>query len=174
MKIRPSIFLTADTHFGHQRIEDWCERKKSHNEDMVRKWNSVIKKQDVVLHLGDLTMTNKETTIGWTKRLKGRKYLIRGNHDGNSVSWYADCGFTVIPPSLYFIMDKYENKTYVCFTHEPIVPLPKGWFNIHGHLHGDDHRGIETSDSHFDVGVDSMGYKPIPLYDLLAQIKKKM
>jgi len=174
MKIRPSIYLVSDTHFGHQKIEDWSKRKASHNEDIVKAWNSVIKKHDVVLHLGDLSMTNKETTSGWTKRLRGRKYLILGNHDNHSVSWYADCGFTVIPPALYFVKDKYENRKYICFTHEPIKPLPEGWFNIHGHLHGDNHRGIKTTGKHFDVGVDAIGYQPVPLYSLLASIKKKI
>lgn len=171
MKIRPSIFLISDTHFGHQKMIDLGYRKESHNEDIIRNWNSVVSKKDVVLLLGDLTMVNKEETMKFTKRLNGRKYLILGNHDDNSSKWYKDCGFEVIPPAMYFSHTKYDEAVKVMFTHEPVLPLPVDWINIHGHLHGDNHRNIGTSSSHYDVSYDRI-HIPKPLYEILALFKK--
>lgn len=168
MKIRPNIFLTSDSHFGHQKMVEWGHRKETHNEDMVEAWNLVVGKDDVVLHLGDLTMCNKEQTQKWTLRLNGEKYLILGNHDDNSDKWYQDCGFTVIPDAHYDRHDRSGNLEHFLLTHEPIVPLPIGWYNIHGHLHGDKHRNIATSNYHFDVGVDAIGFKPKPLFEIMA------
>lgn len=172
MRIRPDIFLTSDTHFGHQKMVEWGHRKESHNEDIVKAWNSAVGRDDTVLHLGDLSMANKESTLKWTLKLQGKKYLILGNHDGHSESWYKDCGFTILPNAYYKTHDKYGTDLRVLFTHEPVIPLPEKWFNIHGHLHGDSHRGIETTDHHFDVGVDPLGFKPMRLYQLLDIFKK--
>lgn len=173
MNIRPNIWLTADTHFGHSKMfEEWDHREPTFNEDLVTNWNNLIHKHDVVLHLGDLTMTNKDATQKWTLQLKGEKYLIRGNHDGNSDTWYRDCGFEVIPNAHKNFYDKHGREYHVLFTHEPVMKLPDFWFNIHGHLHGNNHRNIKSTNNHVDVGVDPMGMKPVQLMTLLDLFKK--
>lgn len=173
MKITPNIFLTADTHFGHSKIWDtWGHRKEGFEEEVIENWNVVVGKHDVLLHLGDLTLTNKEKTIGWTSQLRGRKYLIRGNHDSGSDTWYRDCGFEVIPNAYQRFGQKDGSYIHVLFTHEPVLGLLKGWFNIHGHLHGDKHRGIDTTPSHYDVGMDACGLKPVKLSEILADFKE--
>lgn len=174
MNIRPSIFLTADTHFGHEKqVNLWGKRPPQFEELIIEKWNSVVHKHDIVLHLGDLTMTNKEQTIKWTHQLNGEKYLIRGNHDEASDSWYRDCGFEVIPGAFQIFKDKYDHYFNVFFTHVPVAPLPAGdWFNIHGHLHGDHHRRMEgINDHYYDVGVDPRAYLPVRLSDVLNEFK---
>lgn len=168
MKIQPNMFLTADTHFGHHKMVDWGHRTETYNEDIVAAWNSVVHKDDVVLHLGDLTMSKKEETKRWTDQLMGTKFLIRGNHDGESDGWFRDCGFETIPASFRIFKDKYDNHYSVLFTHEPVQDLPDNWFNIHGHLHGNSHRGEKPTDRHFDVGVDAVGFTPVRLSELLS------
>lgn len=174
MKITPQIFLTSDTHFGHSKMfEVWGDRKETFNEDIVSSWNSVVNKNDTILHLGDLTMTNKENTKKWTDRLRGNKYLVWGNHDGNSVSWYKDLGFQTLPRLFYEFKDKYGKKYFVIFSHEPVFDLPNGYFNIHGHLHSNSHRPEHelTTDRNYDVGVDAHNYKPIKLHTILNYFK---
>lgn len=176
MKIRPDIFLTSDTHFGHKNIttKGWGERTPSFNEDIIRAWNSVVKPKDVVLHLGDLTMANKMETLEWTKQLNGKKFLVLGNHDDHSESWYEEVGFTVIPDAHESMVDKYGNWTNYLFTHEPVSNLPVGWYNIHGHLHGNSHRGILPDKAKYlDVGVDSLGFVPKRLYEIINLLNKK-
>lgn len=176
MNIRPSIFVTADTHFGHVKLVDiWGRRKPDHNEVMIERWNAIVGKRDVVLHLGDLTMLGKHETMAYTSQLNGIKYLVRGNHDEASDTWYKDCGFTVIPPCFQQFRDKYENWFNILFTHIPVHPLPgEDWFNIHGHLHGDNHRGHKPTPRHFDVGVDPNDLTPVRLSTLLDEIKSTL
>ena len=173
MRIRPSMFITADTHFGHSKLWDtWEHRKEGFEEELIKAWNSVVTKNDNVLHLGDLSICNKEKTMEWTEQLRGKKYLIRGNHDGSSDTWFRDCGFEVIPNAYQKFGQKDDTYIHVLFTHEPAFDLPKNWYNIHGHLHGDDHRGIETTEKHFDVGVDAAGDEPLKLSEILATLKE--
>ncbi len=164
--------MTADTHFDHAKLWSvWDHRKKGFEKEIVKAWNSVVSKYDKVLHLGDVSISNQGNTVFWTKQLNGRKYLIRGNHDNHTDGWYRTCGFETMPNAYKKFGQKDGSYIHVLFTHEPVVDLPKGWFNIHGHLHGDSHRGILTTKNHFDVGVDAVGYKPIPLYEILAKFK---
>lgn len=174
MKITPQTFLTADTHFGHSKIfETWGKRSPSFNEDLIKNWNSVVDKNDTIIHLGDLTMTNKEATAKWTSQLRGRKYLIWGNHDGSSTSWYSDLGFQTLPDLFYTFKDKYGVEYRILITHEPVFDLPEGYYNIHGHLHGDTHRPEHelATDKHFDVGVDAHNLTPIRLSVVLDYFK---
>ena len=168
MRITPSLWLCADTHFGHKKLLEWQGRPFNIDEIIIKEWNSLISKKDSVLHLGDLSMRNKEITKAFTDQLNGSKFLVRGNHDGHSETWYKDCGFTTVEPIYKRFKDKYENRITVLFTHEPVQDLPEGWYNIHGHLHGDDHRGTSPSTRHYDVGVDVYDYKPIKLSFLLG------
>lgn len=174
MKITPQIFLTSDTHFGHTKMwAFWAHREEGFEEQIIKNWNKVVGPNDVVLHLGDLSLTNKEATKNWTNRLNGKKYLILGNHDSNSESWYRECGFEVIPNALKHFGQKDGSVMKVLFTHEPVMDLPDHWFNIHGHLHGDSHRGnVLYGPRYFDAGVDPNGLTPVRLYDILYKFKK--
>ena len=91
------IFGISDTHFNHQRIIDYCNRpyadSKEMDEDMIKKWNETVSNNDVVLHLGDFGLGNKEYIASIVKRLNGKKILIMGNHDNWSEQTYRDMGF---------------------------------------------------------------------------------
>lgn len=174
MRIKPNIFLTADTHFGHSHLwTKWKHRKEGFEERLIKKWNKSVTNKDTVLHLGDLSLANKEQTIKWTSQLNGKKYLILGNHDGHSNTWYKDCDFTVIPNSYQRFGQKDGSYLHVLFTHEPVLRLPRGWLNIHGHLHGDDHRNIKATSKHFDIGVDVVG-RPVQLFNILTILKSQV
>lgn len=168
MVIRPDIFLTSDTHFGHRRLVDYG-RPEDFNERIVENWKKAVRDNNIVLHLGDLSMINKERTIEYTSQLPGIKYLIRGNHDRHSEQWFADVGFIVIPKCYWIYKDKYDVRHNILFTHEPVLNLPDGWFNIHGHTHGNNHRGPTDPAKHIHVGVDDTNWELVRLYDILPK-----
>lgn len=175
MKLTEQWFVVADTHFGHEKLCTLTERPENYNELIIEGWNSVVTKHDSVLFLGDLSFVNKAKTAGYCSKLKGRKWMIRGNHDSANVGWYADCGFTVVEPIFKRFKDKYDNWLSVLFTHEPVFPLPEGWINIHGHLHGNSHRGnVPDGIRHFDVGVDPLKYVPIRIYKVLDEFRQSV
>ena len=77
-----SIWFTADTHFGHcgivghaQRPYESCEAM---DEDLITKWNSVVKGNDTIYVIGDFAWCRHDYYLG---RLKGMKILVTGSHD---------------------------------------------------------------------------------------------
>src|ERR1043166_7232646 len=109
-----NTWIISDTHFGHHNIIKYCDRPKDSNKVMLDNWRSLVEDDDVVLHLGDVTVWY-QTHEAWAKTvasLPGRKYLIPGNHDEqwNSRNWRLKAGMTVIKPFQ-------QNQLY--FSHEP-------------------------------------------------------
>lgn len=92
------IYFIADTHFYHENIIKYCNRpfknSKQMNEYIVNKWNSVVTKDDIVYHLGDVGFGSTDELKELVGRLNGTKILIRGNHDykrginGWKKSWF--------------------------------------------------------------------------------------
>ena len=92
-----NTWIISDTHFGHENIIKYCNRPFSSVEEMdarmIKLWNNVVKKNDIVYHLGDFGVGNKEYISKIVSKLNGRIFLILGNHDSHPVKWYYDCGF---------------------------------------------------------------------------------
>ena len=51
------------------------------DEYMISQWNSRVRKKDEVVILGDFSWGSTEQTNKLLRELKGRKYLVLGNHD---------------------------------------------------------------------------------------------
>lgn len=51
------------------------------NEYMIAKWNKKVRKNDDVVIIGDLSWGNVQETDALLQRLKGKLYLVCGNHD---------------------------------------------------------------------------------------------
>src|SRR5271165_3310117 len=78
-------FFVSDTHFFHQRILEYCPTRPwktviEMNEGLIEAWNSVVKPDDEVFHLGDFSLAFRPVEV-YTRRLNGMKHLIVGNHD---------------------------------------------------------------------------------------------
>lgn len=172
MKITPQTYIISDHHFFHGNIEQYAQRPPDHMEILVKRHNEVVHDQDQVLFLGDLAFTsNKEKIRSMTDRMAGIKYLILGNHDHHSSSWYEDLGFKVSEP-IYKVFWNAGGSYPTLITHEPVQYLPDTYYNIHGHIH----RGTQTefglSDRHYNVSCEVLDYKPIPIFDILASWKE--
>ena len=89
------IYFIADTHFSEENIILYENRPFKDAAEMdstlLERWNQVILKEDEVYVLGDFGAQDKESFI--VSQLKGRKFLVKGNHDTKSNSYYRDCGF---------------------------------------------------------------------------------
>ncbi|MGH3495565.1 MAG: metallophosphoesterase family protein, partial [Sciscionella sp.] len=79
------VFFTADTHFGHANIIDYCARPfaavEEMNSGLIERWNSVVAPADTVWHLGDVGMGQLARFAPCVTKLNGTKHLIAGNHD---------------------------------------------------------------------------------------------
>lgn len=154
-----NTFVISDTHFNHENIKKYEGRPDNFNELIVENWNKIVKKEDLVIHLGDVIMGKnaQQELPKILSQLNGKKILCRGNHDEEK-KWATPevlmhAGFDFVTD--YFV---YEN---IAYSHVPLTPLPYGVYvpdpfsnsliqnqvilNIHGHFHRKDPTG-----PHFD------------------------
>lgn len=126
-----NTFFIADTHFGHKNILEYEKEARpfscieDHDEELIKRWNSVVRPRDNVYHLGDFCFGKDNIKIA--ERLNGSKKLIMGNHDAYPSAEYLKY-FKSLHGVLYL-------KEYV-LTHIPVHPYhARNYINIHGHLH---------------------------------------
>lgn len=79
-------YYIADPHFFHAKLNEQMDRRgfadvEQMNAYMLRRWNEKVRDNDEVVILGDLSWGKPEETNQLLARLKGRLYLIQGNHD---------------------------------------------------------------------------------------------
>lgn len=125
-----SVYFCSDLHLGHRNIAKFRNFVSS-CEDNTRlieeSWDRRIKKNDVVYVLGDAAFDHESLQrIGnW----KGRKILLKGNHDD-----FVSCQDQLNVFEEVHGMLKYKG---MWLTHSPIHPDEmrgrKG--NVHGHVH---------------------------------------
>lgn len=79
-------FYIADTHFGHQNVLKYDARPFGDLGEMeaalVRNWNRAVTDTDTVYILGDFIWGKDQSEwLRLAERLRGKKVLLRGNHD---------------------------------------------------------------------------------------------
>lgn len=121
---------------------------EEHDNYIVRQWNSVVSKNDLVYVLGDVCFD--KTKLPLLKRMKGNKHLILGNHDEFSLETYK--------PYFNKIHGFMKYKGVAWLSHAPIHPDElRGKWNIHGHVH---HKTLPDY-RYINVGVEVLDGKPI-------------
>ena len=172
------IFFTSDTHFGHAKIIEYCNRPFtdiSHmNESMIEKWNAVVGPGDTVYHLGDFSMGPKEN-VQIRKRLNGKVILVKGNHDKKDAV-HLEAGFDELHRRLEIEIDGY--KLYLAhipihldpgtrWYPEELSTKPPEYFDyfLCGHVHTAWKRQGKT----INVGVDVSNFIPLTLAQLIAR-----
>jgi len=128
------VWVIGDLHLGHKNVIRLCNRPftttEEMNEEIIARWNKVVKQDDKVFMLGDFALWSRTNIIEYGQRLKGAKTLIMGNHDTHSIKTYYAAGFEVV--SKYPII--YEG--YYILSHEPQYIKPDSLYaNIHAHVH---------------------------------------
>jgi len=133
--------LTTDTHFNHDRIKEYCGRPDNFEALIVKGWSILDPAKHTLIHLGDICI-GKETEAHekYIMPLKVKKILVKGNHDGKSVSWYLEHGWDWVCESMVF--ERGGKK--ILFSHEPKVWDGYWDLNIHGHFHNTNHRREEA------------------------------
>ena len=130
------IFFTSDLHFGHKNIIRFDNRPflsvEEMDETIINRWNSKVSEEDLVYILGDISWYNDETTVELINRLKGRKVLIKGNHD--RVHGKVRHCFEEITEYKEITLD----DKHIVLCHYPIVFFNRhhyGAYMFYGHVH---------------------------------------
>lgn len=162
------------THFFHDNT--WKRFKKEDgtplrpftstyemNEYMIQKWNEVVKDNDYIYHLGDVTFRYDGVFNELMSRLKGKKRLIIGNHDKllnpNFLRWFEKAD----------LWKGFKEGNFTC-THIPqrLESLRDGKFNVHAHIHAN-----KMDDPHYiNVCVEVRDYTPVNYHTILEEIKR--
>lgn len=168
------IYFISDTHFGHSNIIKYCNRPFSSIEEMdeclIDNWNSVVKDKDEIYHLGDFSLSkNKEYLKSIVKRLKGKKHLVKGNHDYLKDGEYCSLGFQ----SVQYYKELKWNKRKFCLMHFPLLSwnkMHRGSYMVHGHCHGTINH-LNLGITRIDVGVDNFNYTPVSIEEVENLLK---
>lgn len=154
-------FFVSDSHFFHKRIVELTNRNKdttaeNHTDWLVDLWNSQVKEDDTVWHLGDFAFTSSKGKLeDLLSRLNGRINFIYGNHCDVKTfeSIYNRLHYINIRSIQHYKEIKIQGNKVVLF-HFPIAAWNKqhyGSWHLHGHCHG----SYEAQGKILDVGLDS-------------------
>ena len=169
------IYFTSDLHFGHKNAITFTNRPFADVEEMDQKlienWNKKVHANDEVYILGDLTMKGPQYAQDILSQLKGRKYLVRGNHD-NFVDGrdFETWRFEWIKD--YYRMNYMNNRIILC--HYPFAEWDcarHGSLHLHGHIHSSPEYNLAQREAgmfRYDVGVDANNYAPVSLKEIEA------
>ena len=158
------IWVIADTHFNHRKLINNNIRPADYQERIIKNWNNNVKDDDIVIMLGDICWNNDYSVL---EQLKGRKILVRGNHDTKSCETYMDKHFD-------FACETFSinyNGLPLIFSHKPLTDFSE-LYNIHGHLHSGFHKPSYTTGCHILISLEKMGYTVFSLKSILKNINK--
>lgn len=170
------------------------------NEDLVNRWNNVVKPGDKVYNLGDISLAFRAIE-NYAHRLIGDKELVPGNHDfchsyhkksrnlENREKWiqkYRDHGFTVLPEQTTLDL---EGIGTVNLCHHPYStqyeldsgedkykkwrPVDDGKILLCGHVHEKwKTKRSPNGTLMINVGVDVNDFTPVSLDQIIQIIKE--
>lgn len=150
-------YYIADMHFFHEKIIHRMDNRQFNSieqmhEYMIYKWNNKVNQNDQVFILGDLSFGNIQQTEHILRQLKGKLYMIRGNHDkvideasfdASRFEWIKD--YAEIQDNVRDMYGKISTVA-VILCHYPIM-MYKGQYKtdsvtgqpkvymMHGHIH---------------------------------------
>jgi len=184
-------WFTSDTHFGHARIIELCNRPFVDIDEMdnaiISNWNNVVAPDDEVFHLGDVALGPKDRWLDIFKQLNGKLNLLIGNHDAlfrdNKPQYQAKWGhlygaFEVLGGTHLEVIDNHA----VMLAHFPydedyqgrgfFTPDYLGFPLVHGHTHGPEHATL-SSNGHpqFHVGMDAWNYTPVSEVTIVSWLR---
>lgn len=167
-----NVFITSDTHFGHNNIIKYEHRDtklnintiEEHDNKLIENWNRVVKPGDLVLILGDFSFHKAVKTSEILTQLNGDKVLIEGNHD---CIYLEDKNFD---KSLFKAIYDYKETTYkgtkIVLMHYMIQTFKhkdkdiNPYVQLFGHIHSIPYTVPRHS---YNVGADINNYTPIRL-----------
>lgn len=177
------IFITSDTHFGHDREFLYGPRGfKSVQEsdaEIIRRWNEVVGPEDTVYHLGDVMLNDNENGMNCLRQLNGHIKLIRGNHDTNSrMKLYETLDNVEILGWAEVI--KYKKYSFYLSHHPTLTsnlddmsPLGMRMLNLFGHTHQQT-KFHEGKPFMYHVGLDAHNCYPVLLDDVIEAMKAEV
>lgn len=166
-------YFTADTHFGHHNIIQFCNRPFTSTEEMdktiIENWNTRVCGNDTVYIIGDMFFRSKNAEE-ILRQLKGKKRLIIGNHDE---SWMTKFNYTKYFLSTDRLLETTDGQHKLTLCHYPMFFWKHKLrsYMIHGHIHNNTQTEfyplIAAQKNILNAGVDINGFQPITFDELI-------
>ena len=136
------------------------------NRHLLRNWRRRVGADDTIICLGDVGHPDAWRDDGLVLDMAecpGERLLVLGNHD-RDVAGLRRAGFHK------------TCRTALCattpplvLTHVPLLKIPSGAVNVHGHLH----RAAGPTDRHVNVSVEHTNYAPVGLTYVLELARRR-
>ena len=172
------VYYISDLHFGHENIIKLCSRPFKNidemDEELIRCWNEKVTNADRVYIVGDVVWKGKGAE-NYLPRLKGKKVLIRGNHDdkllsGGGAKYFED---------VLSYAEVREGGRTITLCHYPMVEWRDslklgskklGWL-VFGHIHNNylpRYRDVLIQPHALNASAEVVGYAPATFDELIS------
>jgi len=158
-------FFVADSHLGHYNILKYCNRPfnsiEEMDEEIIKRFNSVVSKDDIVIHAGDFTLKGKREAYKYVEQLNGQNIFLKGSHD-----------YWLKGTKSHEIWEKKIEDMYIVVCHYPLLSWPRSHYGsimLHGHCHG----AIPSEGRRMDIGVDTNNFYPYSFNEISTIMKDK-
>jgi len=163
------VFFTADTHFSHKNIIEYCHRPFGSVEEMdaalVLNWNKAVTDADDIYVLGDFAMAGKDRVAKYVAQLHGKIHLVYGSHDKVDDAFWRGIG---VEP-LGYLYELKAGTGYVTLCHYAMRSWPRSHYGA-WHLYGHSHGHLSPFPHAMDVGVDANNYAPVSWAEVVARL----
>lgn len=203
-----TVWFTSDLHVGHVKVAEIraamvgidaegyheCDLAEEHDRTLAASWDELVRPDDVVWVLGDISAGGsaaQRNALEWLKARPGVKHLIAGNHDGcspvhrNSHRWFREYleAFESVQSAARRRVPLARGHADVVMSHYPYCEHPQPgrtpdrftqwWLRdegkpiLHGHTHSDEKVSYSLAGAlQVSVGVDAWGFAPVSLDQL--------
>jgi len=181
---KSKVFFTSDTHFFHSKIIGYTgrpfENVEQMNQTLIENWNRVVPRDGIVFHLGDFAFASEENWNSILDKLKGKIYLILGNHDMKMAGKEVMNRFEEVTLQKIIRVDGRE----ILLNHYPFLCYSGAYreeWQLFGHVHSgaervegiDIPRLVNLFPTQYDVGVDNNNYTPVSYEQVKAIIESR-
>lgn len=163
-----NYWVISDMHLGHDNMVNFCSRPINFSILIIENLKKYIKSNDVLINLGDTCFGDDKYWHKIIDSVTCKKWLIVGNHDRKSYSWYLNHSWDFAAHSITLnLFDK-----NILLSHKP-EPDNGYDVNLHGHFHNNDisNCGPELksimNNKHRLFCLEKLEYKPILLEKLV-------
>lgn len=180
---QPETFVTSDHHFGHANIIEFekdfrlmkipgvgihVPTPEQHWNDLIYRWNQVVRPKDTVWHLGDLCFGAQN--LHWVRWLNGHIRLVLGNHDTLPLESYRNSNIEKVCGAR--AMDRYKPKVKCILTHIPVHPNQLE-FRFHVNLHGHLHSKSYPDSRYINCSVERWQLAPVRIDEVLKEFRER-
>ena len=177
-----TLFITGDSHFGHDEAISLFHRPFESTEAMdaamIDRVNERVGRKDTLIHIGDFfgpAEWDRRAVRSHAEEIRAairceRIILVRGNHDPRGIK-----RFDRLFEATHELLDlrlRSGGRERLVLSHYPLR-IWRGLFNGALHAYGHAHGTIAEQGRSTDVGVDCWGFAPVEIDALAAMLRTR-